>query len=302
MPSNCCTPTPPSSRKSSKSPWSDSLSLSRSSLVFSAPRLMMASISSSVGAASSSVRKIADAPNLTASSISSFEGPPAPPLALRRPCCTTMASSLSFFCARSTIFSSMVLAVTKRYTCTGFFCPMRWHRSIACRSACGFQSLSYKTQVSAVCRLMPKPPARVESKNANLSDPTALKQSICSSRSSCGVLPSMRQYLSWRKTRKSSRMSSMLVIWEKIKTRWPFFFSLCSNLSKRTSLAQLSTRCSPSGGSVRSSTEGKRYGWLQHLRSCIAMFEIVPRDADDVAPPSSFEARRLPMSRFRRPR
>ena len=36
------------------------------------------------------------------------------------------------------------------------------------KRACGFQSLSNSTTMSAVARLMPRPPARVESRNTNL--------------------------------------------------------------------------------------------------------------------------------------
>ena len=41
-----------------------------------------------------------------------------------------------------------------------------------------YQSLSYKITVSAVARLMPSPPARVESRKANFSEPGALKESM----------------------------------------------------------------------------------------------------------------------------
>ncbi len=81
----------------------------------------------------------------------------------------------------------------KRNTCTSLVCPMRCARSIACRSICGFQSLSYNTTVSAVARLMPSPPARVERRNTNFSEPGALNASMDASRSSPLVLPSMRQ-------------------------------------------------------------------------------------------------------------
>jgi hypothetical protein len=43
--------------------------------------------------------------------------------------------------------------------------------------------------MSAVYRLMPRPPARVESRKMNFSLPSALKSSICDSRSSPDVLP-----------------------------------------------------------------------------------------------------------------
>lgn len=42
------------------------------------------------------------------------------------------------------IFSSSVPCVTRRYTLTTRFWPMRWARSIACRSFMGFQSCSTK--------------------------------------------------------------------------------------------------------------------------------------------------------------
>lgn len=61
--------------------------------------------------------------------------------------------------------------------------PMRWARSCACKSAWGFQSESYKITVSAVCKLIPSPPARVLNKKIKTSDPSALKAWIRSSRS-----------------------------------------------------------------------------------------------------------------------
>jgi hypothetical protein len=66
--------------------------------------------------------------------------------------------------------------------------------SLTCKSICGFQSLSYSTTTSAVARLMPSPPARVDSRNTNCSLPGALNPSMAASRSSPPVLPSMRQY------------------------------------------------------------------------------------------------------------
>jgi len=42
---------------------------------------------------------------------------------------------------------------------------------------------------------MPRPPARVDSRKMNFSEPSALYASIWLSRSSPLVLPSMRQYL-----------------------------------------------------------------------------------------------------------
>jgi hypothetical protein len=43
------------------------------------------------------------------------------------------------------------------------------------RSFCGFQSLSNMMTVSAVARLMPRPPARVDSRKQKSCEPGALK-------------------------------------------------------------------------------------------------------------------------------
>lgn len=48
--------------------------------------------------------------------------------------------------------------------------------------------------VSAVARLMPRPPARVLRRKRNLVLPSLLNSSICASRSSLDVEPSSRQY------------------------------------------------------------------------------------------------------------
>ena len=44
------------------------------------------------------------------------------------------------------------------------------------------------------CRLIPSPPARVESMKMKIFDPGSLKAFICSSRASPDVEPSIRQY------------------------------------------------------------------------------------------------------------
>mmetsp|Transcript_24679 Transcript_24679/g.84406 ORF Transcript_24679/g.84406 Transcript_24679/m.84406 type:complete len:219 (-) Transcript_24679:1535-2191(-) len=113
----------------------------------------------------------------------------------RRPCWMTIASSASFLYAFSITFTSTLSSVQKRNTCTSFFCPMRCARSIACRSICGFQSLSYRMTVSAVARLMPSPPALVDRRKMNFWLPSRLNAWICASRSPPMVLPSMRQYM-----------------------------------------------------------------------------------------------------------
>lgn len=49
--------------------------------------------------------------------------------------------------------------------------PIPPHRSLLPSRTWGFQSLSYRMHVSALCRLMPKPPALVESRKTNFSEP-----------------------------------------------------------------------------------------------------------------------------------
>ena len=58
------------------------------------------------------------------------------------------------------------------------FCPIRCARDIAWKSFCGFQSESKMMTVSAVARLMPSPPARVERRKTKSRESGALKWSI----------------------------------------------------------------------------------------------------------------------------
>lgn len=75
-----------------------------------------------------------------------------------------------FSLALSSICSSMVPLQMSRQTVTCLVWPSRWARSMACWSTVGFQSLSQKITVSAAVRLIPRPPARVLSKNTKMSD------------------------------------------------------------------------------------------------------------------------------------
>ncbi len=72
------------------------------------------------------------------------------------------------------------------------------------RSFCGFQSLSKMMTVSAVARLMPRPPARVDSRKQKSCEPGALKWSIAFLRSSPFIPPSSR----WNGNRRSSAINS----------------------------------------------------------------------------------------------
>mmetsp|Transcript_15157 Transcript_15157/g.46870 ORF Transcript_15157/g.46870 Transcript_15157/m.46870 type:complete len:280 (-) Transcript_15157:1273-2112(-) len=124
--------------------------------------------------------------------------------------------------------------------------------------------------MSAVARLIPRPPARVESKNANFGEPGALKTSIWLSRSSPDVPPSIRQYWYLFRRMKSSKMSNMRVICEKMSTRESWDWSFGNNFDNKTSLPVFSQRCGPSRNGGPGSAPSKRYGWLQHFRSCIS--------------------------------
>mmetsp|Transcript_7175 Transcript_7175/g.18357 ORF Transcript_7175/g.18357 Transcript_7175/m.18357 type:complete len:220 (-) Transcript_7175:779-1438(-) len=64
------------------------------------------------------------------------------PTILYLPLEMTSCSSRSLSLARCITDSSTVSAVVSRSTSTVCFWPMRWQRSCACRSACGFQSES----------------------------------------------------------------------------------------------------------------------------------------------------------------
>mmetsp|Transcript_9560 Transcript_9560/g.24432 ORF Transcript_9560/g.24432 Transcript_9560/m.24432 type:complete len:275 (+) Transcript_9560:1666-2490(+) len=159
-----------------------------SARVSSSPRARMASISASVRLVGSELNTIS-APYRTMFIRSSL-----PTLfwelSVRRPCWITSASRRSFLYAFSMTFSSMEFSMHKRNTCTSFFCPMRCARSMACKSICGFQSLSYSTKWFAPMRLRPAPPARVD--NRKTCPCPLLNASTLLWRSSTPTEPSMR--------------------------------------------------------------------------------------------------------------
>ena len=157
-------------------------------------------------------------------------------------------SSLSFIVCFSTIFSSMVFLVIRRYTLTYLVCPILWALSIACKSIWGFQSLSYKTTVLAVIKLRPRPPALVEIRNTTLSVSGEVKSSICNYLSSSSVFPSNLQYLYSLKRQKSSRMSSIEVNPEKIKDWLLSYYAFLRSLSSTCIFPLDLIMCSPSSG------------------------------------------------------
>ena len=74
---------------------------------------------------------------------------------------STAAARLAFRAATARMPSSTEDAWHMRITVTGRFWPSLCARSCACWSYVGFQSGSARITVSALCRLIPKPPARV---------------------------------------------------------------------------------------------------------------------------------------------
>lgn len=75
-----------------------------------------------------------------------------------------------------------MLQIEPARTC--LVCPMRLILALACSSIIGFQSLSKMMTVSAVCRLTPCPPARVDSRKTKISLSGSLNSSISFARSS----------------------------------------------------------------------------------------------------------------------
>mmetsp|Transcript_16562 Transcript_16562/g.57897 ORF Transcript_16562/g.57897 Transcript_16562/m.57897 type:complete len:303 (+) Transcript_16562:375-1283(+) len=199
---------------------------------------------------------------------------PAAPL----PCAIIASSSPSFSEARWNMACSYVLRVTRRYTCTFCDCPMRCTRACACRSFCGFQSESKMMTVSADTRLMPRPPARVDSSMQKAGESGLLNRSMAACRSRPRMWPSRRSNWYRRLRRKCSSTSSMRTIWLKMSTRWPPACSFGSSLSRSTSLPEVVTRmlaissCVVASFSSWSAMPLIRYGWLQHLRSSMTTF------------------------------
>ena len=174
----------------------------------------------------------------------------------------TLASWSSFSLAVARIFSSMGVAVTSRSTRTSCFCPMRCARAIACRSICGFQSESKRMTVSALCRLRPRPPARVESMNMKWGELGALNCASRSPRSSPLVLPSSRKWqyrIIWQYS--SSRFMSCTIC-EKTSTLCPSALSLGRMRSSSSNLPDERQMCKGVRTRASSCCSGlkKRYG------------------------------------------
>ena len=158
---------------------------------------------------------------------------------------------------------------------TSFDCPIRCARAWAWMSLCGLKSESKMITVSAVARLIPSPPALVDSRNTLLSV-VSLNRLMLSCRSLPLTFPSTRSYVMLRPPSHSSRMSSMLVNWEKMMMRWSRSISLATILSISWSLPETLSSFLKAFWPVarpRTSNFGSNMnGWLQHFRSSMRMF------------------------------
>mmetsp|Transcript_25657 Transcript_25657/g.82603 ORF Transcript_25657/g.82603 Transcript_25657/m.82603 type:complete len:256 (+) Transcript_25657:713-1480(+) len=75
---------------------------------------------------------------------------------------------------------SMVPTASSRYTYTGLGWPKRKERHMACMSMHGFQHTSYSTRRLTPSRLMPSPPARVDTRRMSTLESSQLTASMCS--------------------------------------------------------------------------------------------------------------------------
>eukprot|EP00982_Pelagococcus_subviridis_P003849 28616-Pelagococcus_subviridis.AAC.2 len=137
-------------------------------------------------------------------------------------------------------FSSIVPAVTKRYTVTSRVCPIRHARSRACASVLGFQSGSYSNTRSAPVKLTPRPPTFVVNKNTN-TFASVLNSSMSVMRCDTGVAPSILRYGYPAFATIASRISNICCVCEKSKTRCPCSFHSSSTFCVTSCLPLRST-------------------------------------------------------------
>jgi hypothetical protein len=94
-------------------------------------------------------------------------------------------------------------------------------------------------------------------------------------------------------------MSRRRVIWQKMRHRDPLAFIFGNSLAMRLSFPAFSHRCGPLVNGGPGSAPSNRYGWLQHLRSCIRMLRSRTRSGPPRAlrAVASLERRLVYMSR-----
>lgn len=126
---------------------------------------------------------------------------------------------------------------------TWFFCPIRWALACACKSFWGFQSESKIMTVSAVAKLIPRPPARVDNRKQKSCEFSALKWSKACLLISPLIPPSRRWNGKCLSCRYSARMSNIRTIWENIRTRWPVSLKRSKSLSNKTSFPDPRISC-----------------------------------------------------------
>ena len=153
---------------------------------------------------------------------------------------------------------------------------MRCARAVAYTSFCGFQSLSKIMTTSAAVRLIPYPPALVESKKTSLPFVTSLKRSIEFYLSRAFTCPSIFSYLTDFHLRNSSIKPSIYTNWLNISTFRPSSLNLPNSFSSRIIFPLLSTSTLQYSSTVKHSLVSSccisltRNGWLQHFRNCIS--------------------------------
>mmetsp|Transcript_19270 Transcript_19270/g.65098 ORF Transcript_19270/g.65098 Transcript_19270/m.65098 type:complete len:429 (-) Transcript_19270:553-1839(-) len=123
--------------------------------------------------------------------------------------------------------------------CTGFFCPSRQTRAMACSSVAGFQSGSTTTKWLAPTRLMPAPPALAERRNTNAAlPPPRLKPSTMPRRSLVGVAPSRRAVAQSRAAQREATTSKVAVLVDTTTARSPRWRTASRSASRTASLPE----------------------------------------------------------------
>mmetsp|Transcript_3872 Transcript_3872/g.16457 ORF Transcript_3872/g.16457 Transcript_3872/m.16457 type:complete len:327 (+) Transcript_3872:3146-4126(+) len=191
---------------------------------------------------------------------------------------STAAARLAFRAATARMPSSTEDAWHMRITVTGRFWPSRCARSCACWSYVGFQSGSARITVSALCRLIPKPPARVLHRYTKCLPSGLLNSAVSYRRRAREVEPSKRRCANPRASQNSSSMSSINVNCEKIKTLCPPARRRGSISSSAVSLPEAATSASartPPCAAIasRAVSSPNKNGWQHTLRSCMSKLE-----------------------------
>mmetsp|Transcript_4235 Transcript_4235/g.13233 ORF Transcript_4235/g.13233 Transcript_4235/m.13233 type:complete len:387 (-) Transcript_4235:355-1515(-) len=138
---------------------------------------------------------------------------------------------------------------------------MRCARSSAWRSTSGLKSTSWITTVSAPVRLMPSPPARVESRNRSVDDVPSLNAETMAWRSAMGVWPSSRAVRRPKSSQTSPSRSNSRVHCENNRTRWPAAFKRGSSSRSSRHFADSKSASVVSACSPRRESYSRQISW-----------------------------------------